>query len=38
MGFGLRQSEAERRAILQHYVEMVGVASFERAYPRRNNP
>jgi ABC-type nitrate/sulfonate/bicarbonate transport system ATPase subunit len=35
IGFGLRgRSEAERAEIVAHYVAMVGLAGFERAYPR----
>ena len=35
VGFGLsRVPEAERRRIVAHYVEMVGLQGFERAYPR----
>jgi ABC-type nitrate/sulfonate/bicarbonate transport system ATPase subunit len=35
IGFGLlHKPEAERRAVVAHYVAMVGLAGFERAYPR----
>jgi ABC-type nitrate/sulfonate/bicarbonate transport system ATPase subunit len=35
IGFGLRDKTApEREAIIAHYVEMVGLAGFESAYPR----
>jgi NitT/TauT family transport system ATP-binding protein len=35
IGFGLRhKSKPERRQIVQHYVEMVGLTGFERSYPR----
>jgi ABC-type nitrate/sulfonate/bicarbonate transport system ATPase subunit len=35
VGFGLlHKSAAERRPIVQHYVAMVGLTGFERAYPR----
>jgi NitT/TauT family transport system ATP-binding protein len=35
IGFGLlRQGSAERKRIIEHYVEMVGLKGFERAYPR----
>lgn len=35
IGFGLGQkSEAERLQIIRHYVEMVSLTGFERAYPR----
>ncbi len=35
VGFGLlRKSAAERAAIVAHYLEMVGLTGFERAYPR----
>jgi NitT/TauT family transport system ATP-binding protein len=35
IGFGLqRKPAAERAAIIAHYVEMVGLEGFERAYPR----
>jgi ABC-type nitrate/sulfonate/bicarbonate transport system ATPase subunit/flavin-dependent dehydrogenase len=35
VGFGLsRKPAAERRRIVAHYVEMVGLEGFERAYPR----
>jgi NitT/TauT family transport system ATP-binding protein len=35
IGFGLLQKPAgERAAIIAHYVEMVGLQGFERAYPR----
>ena len=35
IGFGLGQkSGAERRDIVAHYVEMVGLQGFERSYPR----
>jgi NitT/TauT family transport system ATP-binding protein len=35
IGFGLlRKSAAERGRIVQHYVEMVGLTGFEKAYPR----
>jgi NitT/TauT family transport system ATP-binding protein len=36
IGFGLsRKSKAERRRIVQHYVEMVGLTGFERSFPRQ---
>lgn len=35
IGFGLfRQSEAEKRARIAHYVQMVGLQGFEQSYPR----
>ena len=35
VGFGLsRKPAAERRRIVAHYIEMVGLEGFERAYPR----
>ncbi len=35
IGFGLaRKSAAERDTVVRHYVDMVGLAGFERAYPR----
>jgi NitT/TauT family transport system ATP-binding protein len=35
IGFGLGQkTDAERREIVAHYVEMVGLQGFERSYPR----
>jgi len=35
IGFGLgRKNEAERRQTVTHYIEMVGLRGFERAYPR----
>jgi ABC-type nitrate/sulfonate/bicarbonate transport system ATPase subunit/flavin-dependent dehydrogenase len=35
IGFGLsREAPAQRRQIVAHYLEMVGLAGFERAYPR----
>ncbi|HEY5753096.1 MAG TPA: ABC transporter ATP-binding protein [Chthoniobacterales bacterium] len=35
IGFGLRrQTNVERERIVAHYVEMVGLAGFETAYPR----
>jgi NitT/TauT family transport system ATP-binding protein len=35
IGFGLLQKpEAERNRIIAHYLEMVGLGGFERAYPR----
>lgn len=35
IGFGLRrQTDVERERIVAHYVEMVGLAGFETAYPR----
>jgi NitT/TauT family transport system ATP-binding protein len=35
VGFGLlRKSDAERRSIVTHYIDMVGLKGFERAYPR----
>ena len=35
VGFGLlSKSETERRQIVAHYLEMVGLQGFERAYPR----
>jgi NitT/TauT family transport system ATP-binding protein len=35
VGFGLlKKSEAERSQAVRHYIEMVGLVGFERAYPR----
>jgi NitT/TauT family transport system ATP-binding protein len=35
IGFGVkRATEAERREVIRHYVEMVGLTGFDRAYPR----
>ena len=35
VGFGVkRPSEAERRALVAHYIEMVGLTGFEKAFPR----
>lgn len=35
VGFGLlRKSETERKQTVAHYLEMVGLTGFERAYPR----
>jgi len=35
VGFGVKRStDAERREVVRHYVEMVGLTGFERAYPR----
>jgi NitT/TauT family transport system ATP-binding protein len=35
VGFGLlKKSDPERRRTVQHYIEMVGLVGFERAYPR----
>jgi ABC-type nitrate/sulfonate/bicarbonate transport system ATPase subunit len=34
IGFGLRRSDPRREEILAHYVEMVGLKGFEKAYPR----
>ena len=35
VGFGLlRESAAERRRIISHYLEMVGLSGFEKSYPR----
>ena len=35
VGFGVkRSSEAERRELIRHYIEMVGLSGFERTYPR----
>ena len=35
IGFGLlHRSRAERRQIVEHYVEMVGLSGFQKAYPR----
>ena len=35
VAFGVkRTTEAERRELVRHYVEMVGLTGFERAYPR----
>jgi NitT/TauT family transport system ATP-binding protein len=35
IGFGLlRKSRSERKQIIEHYVAMVGLKGFERAYPR----
>lgn len=36
VGFGLlHQSERERKQIVAHYTEMVGLTGFEKAYPRQ---
>ena len=35
VGFGVkRATESERRDLVRHYVEMVGLSGFERTYPR----
>ena len=35
VGFGVKRStEEERREVVRHYVEMVGLTGFERAYPQ----
>lgn len=35
VGFGLlHQDKSERRRIVQHYIDMVGLTGFERTYPR----
>ena len=35
VGFGLlRTAEAERRKIVEHYIQMVGLSGFEKSYPR----
>ncbi len=35
VGFGLlRKSAAERKEIVKHYIEMVGLTGFEKSYPR----
>lgn len=35
VGFGLlHKAKAERRSSVQHYIDMVGLAGFERTYPR----
>ena len=35
IGFGLfRQSESEKRERIKHYVQLVGLTGFEKAYPR----
>jgi len=35
VGFGLlRKPAAERKRVVQHYIEMVGLTGFERSYPR----
>ncbi|HEX3127794.1 MAG TPA: ABC transporter ATP-binding protein [Thermoanaerobaculia bacterium] len=35
IGFGVKRStETERRELIHHYVEMVGLTGFDRAYPR----
>ena len=35
VGFGVKRStEAECRELVRHYIEMVGLAGFERTYPR----
>lgn len=35
VGFGLQRREpAERQRIVQHYIDMVGLTGFERAFPR----
>jgi NitT/TauT family transport system ATP-binding protein len=35
VGFGVKRStDAERREVTRHYIEMVGLTGFERAYPR----
>jgi NitT/TauT family transport system ATP-binding protein len=35
VGFGLsRKSRAEQKPIIEHYIAMVGLSGFERAYPR----
>ena len=35
VGFGIKgKSSDQRREIIQHYVDMVGLGGFERAYPR----
>ncbi len=35
VGFGLSSSPEERQETLRHYIEMVGLTGFERAYPRQ---
>ena len=35
IGFGVKRSSArERQALIHHYIELVGLTGFERAYPR----
>jgi NitT/TauT family transport system ATP-binding protein len=35
VGFGLlKKTEAERRKIVSHYIEMVGLTGFDKSYPR----
>ena len=35
VGFGIkRKTPQQRRKVVDHYLEMVGLAGFERAYPR----
>src|SRR5207249_2093976 len=35
VGFGLlHKARAEQKSIIEHYIDMVGLTGFERAYPR----